>query len=463
MEGQPSSEDLLMPLPARYADQVPELTALWSPEGYFQAQTSIWLAQAEAAHELTGDPDAADLARIRDAMRLSTEDIAQLNIASGHETNRLLRLVQSRLPARLGNVIHRGNTSSDVLDTSLALQIIRSLDLVAADFGETAAALRALALQHARTPQIARTHGQHAVPQTFGRQALGWYAEVERCIERIGRARQVIAVGKFAGEVGTSVFITPEMEEATLRRLGLAPDPAPTQVISRDRHAEVVSLMAVNATTLARIATNISLLGITDVGEVREPFDAEAQQGSCSMPHKRNTELCERVRGLSRRVRGAAIEEMDSAILWLERDISHSSTERFTFPDVFGCLAYSARLTTEIVRGLVVYTERMGANVEATNGAIYGSRLLNALLATERLSRTEAYDLVKGLAQRALDSGIHLRDLARADSTVASLLGGDALDGLFRPDFYLRNIGGAYTRLGLSLDDAPVGVPGSAS
>jgi adenylosuccinate lyase len=445
-----------MPLPVRYADQVPEMTAIWSPEGYFAAQTGIWLAQCEAAHELTGVPTATDLDQIRAALRLTPEDVAALNVAQGHETNKLLRLVQSRLPAHLGNLIHRGNTSSDVLDTSLSLQILRSLALLDADFRALADALRDLALRHARTPQIARTHGQHAVPHTFGRQVLGWYAEVERARERLARARAVIAVGKFSGEVGTSVFITPEMEEATLRRLGLQPDPAPTQVIGRDRHAEVVALLAVNAATLARIATNISLLAITDLGEVREPFDPETQQGSSAMPHKRNTELCERVRGLARRVWGAAQEELGAAVLWLERDISHSSTERFTFPDAFGCLAYAARLLTEVVAGLVVYPDRMAANVEATAGAIYGSRLLNALLATERIGRTEAYDLTRRLAQEALDSGVHLRDLARRSPEVTALLGTETLDELFRPDFYLRNVAVAYRRLGLPwAADAP--------
>ncbi len=438
-----------MPLPIRYAEQVPELTALWSPEGYFRAQTSIWLAQAEAAHELTGSPNTDELAQIRAALELSGDDITGLNQAKGHETNRLLRTVQARLPAQLGNVIHRGNTSSDVLDTALALQILRSLDLVDADFAAVSSALQRLAIEHTETLQIARTHGQHAVPQTFGRQVAGWFAESERCRERLARARAVIAYGKFAGEVGTSVFISPEMEEATLRRLGLQPDAAPTQVISRDRHAEVVSLLAVNAATLARIATNLSLLGITDLGEVREPFDADVQQGSSSMPHKRNTELCERIRGLARRVWSAAQEELGSAVLWLERDISHSSTERFTFPDAFGCLSYSARLTAEVLEGLVVYRERMAANVTATFGGIYGSRLLNALLSTERLSRTEAYDLVKALAQRAMDSQTPLQQLAAAEPRITGLLGAEGLAGLFRPDFYLRNTGVAYRRLGL--------------
>jgi adenylosuccinate lyase len=442
-----------VPLPLRYAEQVPELTEIWSPSGYFAAQTSIWLAECQAQGDLTGSPSTQELAEIEGALRLSAEDLDLLNRAEGHETNRLLRLVQSRLPPHLGNLIHRGNTSSDVLDTSLSLQITRSLDVLVADFRHTADTLSSLALQHALTLQVARTHGQHAVPQTFGRQVLGWYAEVERCLERLQRARRVIAVGKLSGEVGTNTFITPELEERALQRLGLRPDPAPTQVISRDRHAEVVALLAVNAATLSRIATNLSLLAITDVGEVREPFDAEAQQGSSAMPHKRNTELSERVRGLTRRVWSAVQEELGASVLWLERDISHSSTERFTFPDAFGCLSYSARLTTTILTGLVVYEDIMAANLEATHGALYGSRLLNALLATEQISRTDAYELVKGLAQRALDTGVHLRDLTGSEPRIIGLLGESDLGDLFRPDYYLRNIAVAYERAGLKVSD----------
>jgi adenylosuccinate lyase len=272
---------------------------------------------------------------------------------------------------------------------------------------------------------------------------------VERGLERIERARRVIAVGKFSGEVGTSVFIRPELEERALARLGLAVDPAPTQVISRDRHAEVLGLLAVNAGTLGRIATDVALLAITDVGEVREPFDPAAQQGSSSMPHKRNTELCERVRGLVRRVQGAAGEELASMELWLERDISHSSTERFTFPDSLGALDYAARVMDAVLAGLVVYTERMARNVDATHGAIYASRLFNALLATGRMTRTDAYELVKGLAQRALDTGVHLRDLAAGDKRITETLGAEALPALFDPAFYLRNVAVAYRRLGL--------------
>jgi adenylosuccinate lyase len=439
-----------MPLPERYARQTPEIRDLWEPSGYFRAQLRIWQAQCEAMAELDGEPTATDLDQIRAALALTPTEIDALTEARGHETNRLLRTVQARLPARLGNLVHRGNTSSDVLDTSLALQIIASLDVLRADFERVAERLRALAQEHAGTLQMSRTHGQHAVPHTFGRQVLGWYAEVQRCLERIARAREVIAVGKLSGEVGTSVFIRPELEDAALARLGLRVDPAPTQVISRDRHAEVVGLMAVNAGTLDRIAVNLSLLAITDLGEVREPFDPAAQQGSSSMPHKRNTELCERVRGLARRVQACAVEELGAMQLWLERDISHSSTERFVFPDCFGALSYSARLMDEILGGLVVYDERMAANVERTSGGIFANRLMNALLETDQVSRTEAYELVKSLAQQAIDSGTHLRDLAAAEPRITRLLDAGTLAGLFDPGFYLRNVEVAYRRLGLT-------------
>ncbi|MPZ14602.1 MAG: adenylosuccinate lyase [Chloroflexi bacterium] len=442
-----------MPLPARYSAEVPETEEIWSPSGYFQTQTSIWLAECEALQEINGRPDSDELAQIRDALRLSPVDLVELNRAEGHETNRLLRLVQSRLPVHLGNVIHRGNTSSDVLDTALSLQILRSLDIATRDFEHLARVAASLALQHADTLQIARTHGQHAIPHTFGRQVAGWYAEIERCIERIDRARQVISVGKLSGEVGTNVFISAELEERALARLGLRPDPAPTQIISRDRHAEVVSLMGVNAATLSRIATNISLLGMTELGEVREPFDPESQQGSSAMPHKRNTELSERVRGLSRRIWSAVQEELSASVLWLERDISHSSTERFTFPDTFGCLSYSARLTARILGGIVVNTEQMRANTERTLGGIYAARLLNSILDGGEISRTEAYELVKTVAQKAIDSGTPLSELATADPDVVRRLGDTKIGDVFRPDFYLRNIGTSFERAGLQTGD----------
>lgn len=424
------------------------MEAIWKPEGYFNTQTKIWEAQSEARHELLGKPSYEELQQIKSALQLTPEDIIFLNEAKGHETNKLLRRVQSRLPAEVGNYIHKGNTSSDVLDTSLSLQIIGSLNILRSDFGGLKDSLLGLALKHKETLQVGRTHGQHAIPQTFGRQVLGWYAEVERGLGRIERAKEVIAFGKCSGEVGTNVFIAPDLEELALAKLGLKPDPAPTQIISRDRHTEVVSLVVVNSATLGRIATNIRLLAMTDVGEVREPFDTVSQQGSSAMPHKRNPEISERIDGLNRRIRGAAGEELDSSLSWLERDISHSSAERFTFPDLFSGLSYATRLTKEVIDGLVVNSGRMAENLERTYGAIYSSRLMNTLI-DKGVSRTEAYDLTKDMAQTAMDEKVQLKTLAGREPKIIDKLSVQELNGIFDPSFYLKNIDVAYRRLGL--------------
>ncbi len=359
----------------------------------------------------------------------------------------------SRVLAPAGNYVHRGNTSSDVLDTSMALQILASLEIIAADLQRVEDVLRTLALQHRLTLQMARTHGIHAVPQTFGRKVLGWLAEARRGHERIARARHVIGVGKLSGEVGTHIFIEPALEERALALLGLVPDPAPTQVIPRDRHAEVIIQLALIGGMCGRIALNIRLLSVSEIVEVREPFSSD-QQGSSAMPHKMNPELSERIKGLVSLLRGNVVTAMECMDLWHERDMSHSSAERTTFPDAFGNLAYALRLLhTRVLGELVVYEDAMAANVERTNGAIYSSRLLNELLATGLVDRTTAYDRVKNLAQQALRGGPHLRDLAAADDLIAGLLPAAQRDPLFEPSYYLHNIRVAYDRLGLDWDD----------
>lgn len=438
-----------MPLPERYAGQVPEMTDIWESAGYFKAQMGIWGAQSEARHELYGEPTAEELEQIRDALVLSPDEVTLLSEAKGHETNKLLRHVQAKLPDKVGNYLHRGNTSSDVLDTSLSLQIKESIGLLRGGFEELGEALLTKSEEHSQSLQIGRSHTQQALPQTFERQMLGWYAEVKRGVERFDRADHVISVGKLSGEIGTNVFIEPDFEELALKKLGLKPDEAPTQVISRDRHAEVLSINAINSATLARIATNVRLLSMSEVGEVREPFEAGSQEGSSSMPHKRNPELSERVVGLNRRIRSASAEELDAMILWLERDISHSSTERFTFPDSFEGLAYATKLVTHIVKNLEVDPEKMMENVEKSYGAIYSGRLMNVLLDKGAYSRTQAYELVKGLALKALKDKTLLYELAVDEPGITDHLTKEELDEAFDPKFYLRNIDTAKKRLGL--------------
>lgn len=437
-----------MPLPTRYSNQVLEMHEIWEPAGYFKFQLKIWEAQCEARHELFDKPSVIELSEIKKALKLSPDEAVSLLEAKGHETNKLLRLMQEKLSKEAGNYLHRGNTSSDVLDTSFSLQILESLNLLENDFRILTESLKKLSLKYKKTLQVGRSHGQHAVPQTFGRQVLGWYAEVLRDIKRIESAKKVIAVGKCSGEIGTNVFIEPEVEHLALKKLGLSVDEAPTQVISRDRHAEVLSLMAVNAGTLERIATNIRLLSITDVGEVREPFEKTTQQGSSAMPHKRNPELSERVCGLARVIRSAANSELNSQALWFERDISHSSVERFSFPDVFEGLSYAVKLVSEIMEGLVVYEDKMLTNLNSTYGAIYSPRLLNALI-EKGMSRTDAYELVKSLAQQAMDEKTQLSDLVLQNEKVNELLPEGIITELFNVEFYLKNIDQAYNRLGL--------------
>lgn len=437
-----------MPLPKRYQGQVIEIVKIWEAEGYFQTQLKIWKAQCIARNKLYGKPNKKQLEQINKALDLNAEEIAELTIAKGHETNKLLRKVQSKLSTEAGNFIHLGNTGSDVLDTSLSLQIIESLNIIEKEFTALCLSLKKMAIKHRSTLQIGRTHGQHAVPQVFGRQVLGWYQEIQRGIERIQKAKKIISVGKLSGEVGTHVFIDPKLEETALKILKITADESSTQIISRDRHAEVVSLLAVNSATLARIADNIRHLAMTEIGEVREPFENN-QQGSSAMPHKRNPELSERIIGLDRVIKGTVIAELSATNVLFERDMSHSSTERFVFPDLFGNLLYMTRLTKFVIDGLEVFPKKMLNNLKMTHGAIYSSRLLNALIDTNTFTRTDAYELVKTLTQKAIDDEVDLQILAKANKEITKALSTSKIDELFDPSFYLRNIDVAYKRSGI--------------
>ncbi len=434
-----------MPIPDRYKHAVPEMAALWSTEGNFNAQMNVWGVECEAKNELYGEPTMEELALLKGALVLTPDEVIELSIPEGHETTKLLRKVQSKVPTRLGNNFHEGNTSSDVLDTATAIQIMESLDLLEDDATALEGSFDNLALNHMKTLQVTRTHGQHAVPSVFGRQVLGWREGISRGIERFQKARDVISFGKLSGEVGTNVFIKPELEELALKKLGLKPEPAPTQIIGRDRHLEVLSLMAVNAQWLAKVFNDIKFLCGTDVGELREPFE-DNKQGSSAMPHKRNPDISERIIGLSRVVSGAAFAENGAVVVLMERDISHSSTERFTLPDSFQALQYMYKLAKHVIDGLEVFPERMEENLrKGTYGGIYSSRLLNTLLA-KGVGRTEAYDAMQRLGKRAIDEKIQLLELARKDDLIKKHLTDSELEEQFDPNFYLQNIEVAFKR-----------------
>jgi adenylosuccinate lyase len=343
--------------------------------------------------------------------------------------------------------LHLGMTSSDVLDTALALQLRDSVDLIVAELSKTREVAVELALAHRRTLMAGRTHGIHAEPITFGFKVAGWVAELDRDLERLKLARAEVSVGKLSGAVGTHATIPPEIEEQVMAALGLATDPVSTQVVSRDRHAVLLSQLAITAGTLERIALEIRHLQRSEVGEAFEPFGRE-QKGSSAMPHKRNPVLTERICGLARVVRGYAATGLENMALWHERDISHSSAERVVIPDACALVLYLATQTHKVLAGLEVRPERMLANLGAGGGIVYSQRVLLALVEAG-MGRDDAYRVVQSSAMRAMNGEGGFRANLEADPAVKERLG--ALDPYFDPAYYLEHIDVAFDRLQLGV------------
>ncbi|MGH2357931.1 MAG: adenylosuccinate lyase, partial [Candidatus Limnocylindria bacterium] len=305
-----------------------------------------------------------------------------------------------------------------------------------------------LALQHRDTPMAGRTHGIHAEPITFGFKAAGWYAELRRDAERLARASDGIGVGKLSGAVGTHANVSAEVEAQVCAALGLKPDPAATQVVSRDRHAELLTTLAILGGTLERMAVEVRHLQRTEVGEAFEPFGA-GQQGSSAMPHKRNPVLAERISGLARLLRADALVGLENMALWHERDISHSSAERFVFERALGVAAYAARAMADLLDGLQVDAERMARNLELTGGMVYSEALLLALVA-KGADRGEAYRLVQDAAKRAWGGEVAFRDALLADDRLAEWLGPDEITAAMDLERHLDGIADTYRALGLA-------------
>lgn len=436
-----------MPLPERYIKDVQDVHAIWQPLGSFKRQGELWVSEAQAKNEIRRKPTKKAVQQLRRGLELSPEEIDYLNEPTGHETNRYLGVVRSHVPEEIANEYHEGNTSSDTLDTATSLQMRESTKLLITDFQDLADITADLALKYRKVLRMGRSHGQHAFPSVAGRLFLSWHAEIKRGVKRLEHGYEVMGVGKASGEIGTHVFIEPDIEERAMEILGLVPDEAPTQVISRDRHAETISMLAVNAGTLSKIATDIRIHSIPEIGEIEEPEDKGGVHSS-SMPHKRNPEKCERVCGLARIIRSAARSEMDAQDLWMERDISHSATERFVFPDAFEGLAYMARVMKGVLKDLVVNDDRMLENMNMLGGVEYSPGLMNALL-SNGMPRPDAYKLAQGYAKRAMKEKTPMYDLVLKDERIMSALGRDKVDQLFDPDFYLRNMDVAYRRVGL--------------
>jgi adenylosuccinate lyase len=419
---------------ARYSR--PEMAAVWTEEAKLARWLEVELAVCRAWAARGVIPD-SDLAEIEARAGFSVERTQELERITDHDVVAFLTDVAERVgPA--SRWIHYGLTSSDVLDTALALAMARAGALLLDGQAALTGVLRDRALEHAETLIVGRTHGVHAEPTTFGLKLAGFAFESRRNEERLRAALDQAAVGKLSGAVGTYAMLDPELEAEVLGALGLDLEPAATQVVARDRHAALVTQMAVAASSLDRLATEIRHLQRTEVREAEEPF-ATGQKGSSAMPHKRNPITAERISGLARVIRGHAVSALEDVALWHERDISHSSVERVVLPDAFTLLDYLLHRARALVEGLVVRPERMAANLGASGGLVYSQRVLLSLV--ERgLSREDAYALVQRNALAAWDGVRAFRDLLAADPDVAQLLSPEELDALLDPGWYTRHV-----------------------
>jgi adenylosuccinate lyase len=429
------------------------MASIWSDEGKLRTWLAVELAATAAWAELGVVPAAAADALARDAVPPSPERVAELEATLHHDTAAFVDAVSERLGEE-GRWFHYGLTSSDVVDTALALQIREAGALILEALDRAFAAVVARAEQHRATLQMGRTHGVHAEPTTFGLKLAGWAFELDRGRRRVARALEEMRVGKLSGAVGTYAATDPELERIACERLGLEPAPTSTQILPRDRHAELLAALAVVASSLDTFALELRHLARTEVAEVQEPF-GKGQKGSSAMPHKRNPVVAERICGLARVVRAAAVVGFENVALWHERDISHSSAERVVIPDAFLALDYMLDRFTWLVDGLVVREQRMLRNLEASHYLFFSQRVLLALVESG-LGRDEAYRLVQRNAMRAWDEELDFRALCRADDEIAGRV---ALDDVFDLAAYTRHVDTVFGRLqSLSPREEPVHV-----
>ena len=418
------------------------MARIWSDEGKLERWLEVELAALAAWAEVGAVPaEAAEEIRSR-ARPPSPARVAEIEQQTQHDLAAFVDAVAAELgPA--GRWFHYGLTSSDVVDTGLALQLRAAGELILVGLDRSFDSVVARADEHRLTITIGRTHGVHAEPTTFGLKLAVWAFELDRARGRLARALEGVRVGKLSGAVGNYAAIDPEVERLTCERLGLEAEPAATQVVQRDRHAELLTALAVAAASLERFALEIRHLARTEVAEVEEPF-GKGQKGSSAMPHKRNPVVAERICGLARVVRAASLVGLENVALWHERDISHSSAERVTIPDAFLALDYMLDRFGWLVEGLVVRPDRMRKNLDSGHGLFFSQRLLLALVEAG-LSRDEAYRLVQGHALRAHEEEQDFRELVRADETIAGRV---ELDRIFDLGWYTRHVDAVFERLG---------------
>ena len=428
----------------------PQMKKIWSDENKFDQWLKVEMAVCEGWVELGEIPREA-LPGIRKA-KYNLGRIAECLKVTHHDMTAFLSSVAESLGEE-SRFIHLGLTSSDVMDTALGLQLTQAADILAKDVAELILVLEHKAVEHKYTIMMGRTHGVHAEPTTFGLKMALWTEEMKRNAQRLAEARTNISVGKISGAVGTYATVPPQVEKIACARLGLAPAPISSQIVQRDRHAQFVTTLAIIAGSLEQFATEIRGLQRTEVREAEEPFE-EGQTGSSAMPHKRNPELCERVCGLARLIRGHALASLENIALWHERDISHSSTERVILPDSSLALDYMLSIFTSVMKGLRVFPENMRRNIELTQGLVFSQRVLLALI-EKGLTRAEAYKIVQGNAMEAWQGKKGFLALLRVDKRITDCLTEGELKSLFDYNYYLKHVDAIFERLGLIRTERP--------
>jgi len=420
-----------------------EMGRIWSDQRRYETWLLVEAAAAEAMAAAGIVPvDAARDIRERGAFDISRID--EIEQVTQHDVIAFTTAVAEKVGPS-ARWLHFGLTSSDVIDTAQALQMREACDLLLKDLDALAEAIRDRALEHRRTPMIGRTHGVHAEPMTFGLKLALWYAEIGRDIERLKRARVAISVGKLSGAVGTFGHLPPQIEEDVCRRLGLEPAPVASQVIQRDRHAELLMAIAITGASLEKFALEIRGLQKTEIGEVEEPF-GKGQKGSSAMPHKRNPIGSEQIVGMARLLRGNAHAALENIALWHERDISHSSVERVILPDSCIALDHMLRRMIRIVRGMVVNRERMVENLNRSRGVVFSGTVLLEL-AKKGISREQAYEWVQRNAMRSFAEQRDFKQLLLADADVTRALPPPELERAFDLDEQLKHVDYIFDRL----------------
>jgi adenylosuccinate lyase len=421
---------------------LPEIGDLWTEGAKYRAWLEVELAVCRARAAL-GEIPPEEVGELAEMAGFTVERIHELERETEHDVIAFVSAVAENA-GDVARHFHFGLTSSDVLDTAGALQLKQALGLIRAEAVELALLLCGMALEYRHTVMVGRTHGVHAEPTTFGHKLAVWAFEMERNLDRLAHARDVAAVGKISGAVGTYASVDPKVEAMACEELGLEPAPASTQIVQRDRHAEVLATLAILGSTLEKVALEIRGAQRTEVRELAEPF-GRGQKGSSAMPHKRNPILSERLCGMARLLRGYASVGFENNALWQERDISHSSAERVVLPDATVLAHYMLRTTRRILGGLQVHKDRMLENLNLGGGVVYSGRVLLALVEAG-MGRDDAYAIVQGAAMQAWEGEGGFRELLEAKEEVREYLGVD-LGSLFDPAYALRNLGAVFVRV----------------